>query len=135
MEQKELFDSGIKKCTSCNCFLPEGFVGDLCPRCEESELFAEVKEYIRKNNVTEWDVAEKFHISRRKVRNWISQGRIEYRLDGEEHFGRMYERCELCGNPIPFGEVCPNCAKSFRGHAVAKKTDGDGKDMMWYNSH
>lgn len=110
-------------------------MGDMCPRCEESELFAEVKEYIRKNDVTEWDVAEKFHIPRRKVRSWISQGRIEYKIDGEEHFGKMYERCELCGNPIPFGEVCPNCAKSFRGHAVAKKTDGDGKDMMWYNSH
>ncbi len=114
MKYKELFETGIKRCTSCNCDLPEGYEGEICPRCKETELFEQVKEYIRSNDVTEWDVAEKFGIPRRKVRNWISQGRIEYKDDGTQHFGKIYERCSVCGNPVLFGAECSNCAKKFK---------------------
>ena len=114
MKYKELFETGIKRCTSCNCDLPEGYEGEICPRCKEAELFEQVKEYIRSNDVTEWDVAEKFGIQRRKVRNWISQGRIEYQDDGTQHFGKIYERCSVWGNPVLLGAEYPNCAKKFK---------------------
>ena len=45
-------------------------------------LFAEVKDYIRENDVKEIDVAEHFGIPVSKVRRWIKEGRIQYK-EGE----------------------------------------------------
>lgn len=134
MEHKKLFGESFRKCVCCDRFLPDGYEGDMCPRCEENELFAKVKEFIRKNDVTEWQVAQEFNLPRRRVRHWIAEGRIEYKNDGEEHLGQIYERCEICGEPIKIGSVCPHCAKNARGHAVSKPKENGGNDVMWYNS-
>ena len=45
----------------------------------DEELYAEVKEYILHNNVTEMEVAETFGIPLKQVRAWIKDGRIDYR--------------------------------------------------------
>lgn len=108
MDQKGLFEN-VKYCSVCRRPLPLNFEPDRCPLCEENELFHQVKEFIRSRDVTEYDVAEKFHISIRKVKGWIKEGRIEYKDLPEKKIDGMH--CAICGEPIQFGAYCQKCYK------------------------
>ncbi len=111
--------SGIRECKQCRRPLNEYYKEDLCPSCIEINLFAEVKDYIRLNDVREMDVARHFNIPISKVRSWIKQGRIEYRsADGRTISGA---RCHICGKLIDFGTVCPECHKLQHLHVIAKQ--------------
>ena len=58
----ELF-SEAPRCTQCGRILPDVYEeDDICPVCKEANLFAEVKDFIRENDVREMDVAEHFDI-------------------------------------------------------------------------
>lgn len=67
-----------KECKICHKLLSADYEGDVCPHCQEEDLFMRVKDYIRSNVVNEYMVADHFQISIKKVRNWIKEGRIEY---------------------------------------------------------
>jgi RNA polymerase subunit RPABC4/transcription elongation factor Spt4 len=100
----------IKSCNNCQTPLPQHYNGELCPYCKENELFSRVKEYIRTHDVTEYMVADKFGISRRKVKKWITEGRIEYKeLVHNKKLDSL--KCEICGEPINFGVYCKKCYK------------------------
>ena len=75
-------------CKNCGRVLSPTYEAELCPTCEENQLFDKVRDYIRKNDVTEMQVAEHFGIPQKKVKAWIKEGRIEYKEDG--HFN-LYE--------------------------------------------
>ena len=95
-------------CKKCGRDLPDTYPHELCPACIEFELFSQVKEFIRSNDdVHEQDVAEKFNIPVRKVRDWIHEGRIQYKGDTSEKFTSVV--CRSCGKPISFGNLCPTC--------------------------
>ena len=68
-------------CKKCGRPLPSSWLDPLCESCADNELYQEVKEYILKNDVTEFEVASHFDISLEKVRKWIKEGYIEYGLD------------------------------------------------------
>ena len=68
-------------CEKCGRALPSSSLDPLCESCADNELYQEVKEYILKNDVTEFEVASHFDISMGKVKKWIHEGYIEYRLD------------------------------------------------------
>lgn len=108
MEQQGLFNN-YKYCAVCRKPLPLSFEEDLCPACKENQFFQEVKEYIRANDVTEYDVADHFQIPLQRVKRWIREGRIEYK---DEKLNAIYSlHCEKCGVPITFGTLCQKCAK------------------------
>lgn len=117
MEQKDLFGN-FKYCERCNRPLPLTYQGSLCPDCINQELFSQVKEYIRANNVNEYDVAEHFHISHHQVKQWIREGRIEYKDQSLNAIKTLY--CKKCGAPISFGTLCKKCAKNagISGHST-----------------
>ena len=94
---------------------------DLCPECKDLNLFAEVKDYIRENDVKEIDVAEHFGIPVSKVRRWIKEGRIQYK-EGENI---TPIHCQICGKTIDFGSVCPECRRKNGLHIYAKKSYSD----------
>lgn len=97
-----------KTCAKCGRDLHESYPYELCPACMEFELFSEVKEYIRSNeDVHEQDVAEKFHIPLSTVRGWIREGRIQYKGDNSDKIAGVV--CRMCGKPIAFGNLCPQC--------------------------
>lgn len=98
-----------KICKQCSRKLPEAYNQDICPSCMEINLFAEVKEYIRNNDVNEQDVASHFDIPVAKVRNWIKEGRIQYRNNPRENKNITNLFCRVCGKKIAFGVVCPEC--------------------------
>ena len=79
---KNIFDK-YKYCEFCGCPLPKSYEGNLCPNCQEAQLFRNVKEYIRSNVVNEYEVADHFHIPLRQIKEWIRDGRIEYRKDND----------------------------------------------------
>ena len=96
----------------------------LCPRCEKFELFGEVRDYIRANDVKENDVAEHFGIPVKMVKDWIKEGRIQYKEGtGLSTAARL---CEICGKSITFGAVCFRCRKEAeeqeKEHVKAKGT-------------
>ena len=66
-------------CQKCGCLLKRNKKGDLCPACQDKELYRQVKEFILHNDVTEVQVADQFDIPLSKVREWIREGYIEYR--------------------------------------------------------
>lgn len=108
METQNSFDKH-KTCKACNKPLPASYQEELCPECIDRALFDEVKDYIRSNDVTEYDVAAHFHIPRHKVMQWIRDGRIEYR---DEHLNSIVStHCRICGTPISFGSLCSKCMK------------------------
>lgn len=110
MEHKKLFDE-YKYCEICNVPMPLTYEDSVCPGCVEERLFREVKEYIRANDVTEYDVAYEFHIPVRKIKKWIQEGRIEYKEDITQKNIMGSTHCKICGKKISFGTVCPNCLK------------------------
>ncbi len=97
-------------CKTCGRILAPTYEGEYCPACEENRLFDEVRDFIRKNDVTEVQVAEYFGISQKKVKSWIKDGRIEYKDDGDIR-SLVSLRCERCGAPVSFGTLCSRCLK------------------------
>ncbi len=127
--------SNYKSCTMCGRALPINYEKDYCPACEDDVLFREIREYIRTHDVTEFELAEIFHIPQSKVRKWIKEGRIEY-VTGENKM--MNTRCQRCGVPVSFGTLCPNCMRVMNGGkevsytSAAKKSD---RSRMHYLSN
>ena len=105
LHEVSLFDN-LKLCSVCHRSLPENYDGDMCPVCQENRLFSDVKEYIRAQDVTEYQVAEHFNIPRMLVKKWIAEGRIEYK-EQEEKIVNLH--CSLCGAKITFGTLCQKC--------------------------
>lgn len=120
-KQQSLFDN-YKYCEMCKRPLPLTYKDALCPTCKEQSLFHEVKEYIRANDVTEYDVALHFNIPHRRVLQWIHEGRIEYK---DNHLNTISMRCATCGAPITFGTLCPKCLRqrNTQGHSAAQSFD------------
>lgn len=99
-----------KYCKVCGRMLPSMSVKDCCPVCEENKLFDQVRDFIRTHDVTEVQVAEYFGIPQKKVKNWIKEGRIEYKEDGNNK-GLVSIHCARCGAPVTFGTLCSKCLK------------------------
>lgn len=116
-----------KRCKQCGNGLSEEYTQDICPRCQEINLFADVKDYIRKNDVRETDVAEHFDIPIGKVRKWIREGRIQYR--GEDGKTLSGVHCQICGKAIDFGTLCPECHR-VQGLQIVAQQYADEKSAM-----
>lgn len=103
---KALFEE-YSYCRECKKLLPKEYEFELCPNCIENNLFKEVREYIRKNDVTEYDVAEEFGLPLKRVKGWIREGRIQYKEDKNKKI--IGHHCGRCGELIMKGEFCTNC--------------------------
>ena len=57
VDRNRFGDSEIKSCKQCGRRLHPEYNKDICPACMEMNLFNEVKDYIRKNDVNESQVA------------------------------------------------------------------------------
>ena len=118
---KKKLDENVHECAQCGRILNKVYKDDLCPECKDLNLFAEVKDYIRENDVKEIDVAEHFGIPVSKVRRWIKEGRIQYK-EGENI---TPIHCQICGKTLDFGSVCPECRRKNGLHIYAKKSYSD----------
>ena len=125
-EQRYLFHEP-HTCKRCAKELPETYEEDFCPQCKEALLFDEVREFIRENDVNEYQVAEKFQIPVGQVKLWIKEGRIEYKEIGDNVMGGRY--CEKCGAKIQFGTICTKClrAESIGGYGMRGKVYSNGE--------
>lgn len=103
------FSSSYKYCEFCGRPLPSDYEKDFCPSCEENNLFREVKDFIRSHDVNEYQVAAHFQIPVRQIKQWIREGRIEYKESTIGHFASV--RCQNCGISISFGTLCPKCLR------------------------
>lgn len=102
------------QCEFCGRPLPNDYKDVLCPRCKDNQLFHEVKEFIRANQVNEYEVAEHFGIPLKQVKTWIREGRIEYNTTSAANkISGMH--CQHCGAPVTFGSLCPKCLKLLNG--------------------
>ncbi len=119
--KKELENTGPgkKECLQCKRYLPDDYEDELCPRCQDINLFAEVRDYIRANDVREMDVAKHFNIPLNKVRSWIREGRIVYKTSDGKTISGVY--CHVCGKKIEFGNICADCRKMQQLQVVAKQ--------------
>ena len=115
-----LFNNQYKFCKFCGRTLPAKYDGECCSYCLENELFQNVKDFIRANDVNEYQVALYFDIPVLKVKKWIREGRIEYK----DHDGKIINslHCQNCGEPVTFGSLCSKCirtvGKSLHGYAT-----------------
>ncbi len=116
---ESLFDNEIGTCKECRCNLPKNYTEDICPACKERILFSQVKDFIRENDVTEFDVAEHFSIPLHRVKGWIREGRIQYKeLQAQPTMESLH--CQNCGEAITFGSLCTKCLRqaNVSGNAV-----------------
>lgn len=116
-----------KYCARCGREMNALYREKLCPACMEIELFSKVKEYIRENDVREQDVAEYFNISVKQVREWIREGRIQYK--DESINGISSVNCKICGKPIAFGVTCAECHPFHQLQVVAKMQKSEAAKM------
>ncbi len=107
MTNNKGFFENYSYCRECKGLLPKDYEYEYCPRCIEQRLFREVRDYIRKNTVTEYDVAEEFQLPVRRVKAWIREGRIQYQESTDKKI--IGSRCARCGEAIMIGNFCPNC--------------------------
>ena len=104
-----------KYCEFCGRTLPKHYEGTLCPTCQEAQLFRNVRDYIRANTVNEYEVAAHFGIPLKQVKEWIRDGRIEYRTENAaSNVSALH--CQRCGAPVTFGTLCPKCLKVLNQH-------------------
>lgn len=122
-------ETEVKVCKQCSRQLHEAYPHDLCPMCMEYNLFNEVKDYIRNNDVHEQDVAEHFNIPLSKVRGWIREGRIQYKGESKDKISGVY--CRVCGKPIAFGVTCPECHSLENLQIVANQQKVDNAAMRF----
>ncbi len=126
MSREFLFDNSYKYCTFCGRTLPADYEEDCCPGCVENELFSRVKDYIRENDVNEYQVAMEFEIPIGQVKKWIKEGRIVYKenKDGQKI---VSVRCQKCGEAVIFGTLCQKCLKQvnrkLKGYEAGGKSD------------
>ena len=111
-ETKRLFESNCKYCKWCHQPISLEEESDLCPRCQESNEFREIRAYVREHDVNEFQLAEVFGIPLRKVKQWIREGRLEYR-EIEQTIVNLH--CQNCGKAIQFGSLCPECNRALYG--------------------
>ena len=113
-----------KKCTRCRQLLNLSYPDELCPACKEIELFNEVKDFIRKNNVTEYQVADFFQIPLKKVKGWIREGRIEYKDNNfNKKISATTNTCFECGATILTGSFCKKCAIKNQARGIYVSPD------------
>ena len=127
---RKLFEN-YKQCEMCKCPLPLDYKGELCPHCTEIRLFQDVKDYIRANDVNEFDVANHFNIPLKQVKAWIREGRIEYKEPNKTTLTGLH--CQRCGAPVAFGTLCPKCLKIMNGNKgyEVKKPDYTNDKMRF----
>ena len=117
-----------KYCTFCGKPIPRSADFVCCPDCQELILFSAVRDYIRANDVNEFQVAEHFDIPLRMVKLWIKEGRIEYKTAGDGRYINSI-RCSRCGAPATFGTVCAACLKllnnTVRGYGKQVASEDD----------
>lgn len=68
-----------KICKVCFKRMPNSATSDLCQACENEAKFKEVKEYLLHHVATEFEVADHFGLPLAKVREWIREGRMDYK--------------------------------------------------------
>ena len=123
-----------KHCEYCGAPIPRKSDAQYCDLCRERVLFHEVRDYIRENDVNEFQVAAQFNIPLRIVKGWIREGRIEYKDDSEGKRTIHNLSCERCGAPVTFGTLCPKCLKllnkNMQGYDLQKPLHDD--DRMFY---
>lgn len=115
-----------KYCKGCGRMLSPNYPEDYCGACQETQLFDKVRDFVRTYDVNEYDVAEHFGISVRMVKQWIKEGRIEYKEQGKKSIGGSY--CSHCGAKVSFGTLCTKCLKllngeKMQGFSMAPKED------------
>ena len=117
-----------KYCTFCGKPIPRSADFVCCPDCQELILFSAVRDYIRANDVNEFQVAEHFDIPLRMVKHWIKEGRIEYKTAGDGRYINSIH-CSRCGAPATFGTVCAACLKllnnTVRGYGKQVASEDD----------
>lgn len=130
----DLFDTHDSKkhnfCEYCGTPLSKNSEDTVCEVCRDRLLFQEVRDFIRENDVNEFQVANQFNIPLRTVKNWIKEGRIEYKeMPNGERAIISRIGCERCGAPITFGVLCPKCLrllnKNVHGYTPQAKNDDD----------
>lgn len=120
-----------KQCEFCNRPLPNDYTYDLCPRCKDNQLFHDVKEFIRSNQVNEYEVADHFGIPVKQVKAWIREGRIEYvTTANSDTISGMH--CQRCGAPVTFGSLCPKCLKLLNGAHGTTSFNNNSSSKMHY---
>ena len=67
-----------KCCEFCGQAIPRSSELTFCMKCQEMTLFPKVRDYIRQNNVNEFQVAEHFNLPLSVVKYWMKERRIEY---------------------------------------------------------
>lgn len=127
-QQEQSLFNNYKYCEICRNPLPLNYERDLCPACEREQLFREVKEYIRANDVTEYDVALEFNIPLHQVKQWIREGRIEYKENHLNTSLNTQKKCIQCGAPVPFeNTLCSKCKRKQKNTPATpfEKDDSD----------
>lgn len=133
--EKLLFGENHNYCKWCGRPIPVELGVDMCAGCQEDQVFREIRDYVRENDVNEYELAEIFDIPMRQVKQWIREGRLEYKVQ-EKKMGHLY--CQRCGREISFGKFCEDCNRILYGvkggYDAQKQAQGE-EQIRFYNKN
>lgn len=82
MSRADLLNENTRKCRvciTCGKRIPLSQSHDQCNDCLKRTIFPAVREYVRKNDVNELEIAEHFNLTREMVHEWVVEGALEYK--------------------------------------------------------
>lgn len=93
---------------------------NLCPQClkKDEENFDRVREFINNNpKATIEEVSEGTDVSVKKILEYLKEGRLMLQNNNTN----IILNCELCGEPILTGRICPKCSSKFKKNLIPDK--------------
>lgn len=106
--------SMLKNCPECGALFTF-LAKDLCDECskKDEEEYNKVFKFLRQNPCSSiLDVSECTGVSRKKIMEFIHDGRISLVTIAVSEEKKLY--CRMCNKEIKGGKLCNECADNFR---------------------
>ena len=66
-------------CKTCGKRIPMSNTRDICNDCLKVKIFPQIRDFVRENDVSAFELAEMFDIDLEIVEDWLREGRLEYK--------------------------------------------------------
>ncbi|MCH5272009.1 MAG: hypothetical protein J1E83_14920 [Lachnospiraceae bacterium] len=116
-------------CKECGGVMVFKGVGEYqCEKCKALDYddYGKVRNYVEVHKgATAAEVEAATNVKQRTIRNMLKEGRLQVSADS-----KMFLRCEMCGQNIRSGKLCPDCETKYH-----RKLEDKLRDMHRQNMH
>lgn len=116
-------------CKECGGIMVFKGVGEYqCEKCKALDYddYGKVRNYVEVHKgATAAEVEAATNVKQRTIRNLLKEGRLQVSADS-----KMFLRCEMCGQSIRSGKLCPDCETKYHRKLEDKLRDMQRKNLQ-----